>query len=123
MISNRSLTLGLLLSAFGSTQAQKSTGTVDLLLLTGAKAPEQLPTGTVSEVDGTRTIYQLHCTPFVKTVSDVVSIVDPCPLIGGAVTAEPTKWEYDIYKATVNVIGRTVIGSYSSDGYSEDLFA
>jgi len=40
--------------------------------------------------------------------------VDPCPLIGGSVTQEPTRWEYDVRKNTEEIRG-TGLGTFTAE--------
>ncbi|KAK3313478.1 hypothetical protein B0H66DRAFT_566306 [Apodospora peruviana] len=83
----------------------KKTSTVDLFLL-GKSSPIQTPTGVVLGVDAataTKTTYTLYCSGQVvshPTDPRLDSFRDPCPLIGGTIIAEPTRWEYDVSKST-----------------------
>lgn len=117
MAFSRCLISGILLCSLSIASAQTQTlpaTTTSLFLLTGTKSPEQLPTATILSVDGTKTTYDhVHCTGIVNSRGD---FEDPCPFVGGLVTAEPTQWEYQISKLAVQFI--------ASDGpqHSDDLF-
>lgn len=106
------IALGLL-SVIGA-QAQ-STGNATLLLL-GKTEPTATVTGAVIDVLATKTVYYVYCS---AGLPDLIryptgAFPDPCPLIGGSVTHEATRWEYDVDKVTEDIRG-TGVGTFTAE--------
>lgn len=112
------LATGAVLGFLESTQAQFSStidkDSVNLLLLSSATGSATATiTGAVLDVSVTKTVYYVNCIGSLeKDAND--DFVDPCPLIGGSVTQEASRWEYDIDKKTEEIRG-TGLGTFTAD--------
>ncbi|KAM7220381.1 hypothetical protein V8F06_004160 [Rhypophila decipiens] len=64
---------------------------------TATSEPTVTVLGAVLEALPTRTVYYIFCA---DSPGGSGADADPCSVIGGTVTQEPTRWEYDVAKAT-----------------------
>lgn len=116
MVQSILLATSVVFGLLGSTQAQSNSAidkdSVNLLLL-GKEIPTARVTGSVLEVSATRTVYYVECEPLNEQRVDG-EFVNPCPLIGGSVTQEPTRWEYDVRKQTQDIRG-TGLGTFTAE--------